>query len=151
MEEMSDLRPSAPHWLKGIVMAEVALLFLIVEIRLIATVMGVAGVGALYLFVRGVLLVAPFGALLGALAPWARRRRTSTLTLWTLALLGLTGLVVLGSAQGIARFWDRTVLDVALGLALLVLPVSLASALFVRWTPDPPPIVDLGALLDTFE
>lgn len=150
MDELRDLRPSLPTWLRGILLAELALLVLIVEVRVIAEIAGVPGLGALYLFVRGALFVMPFGALMGGIAPLVHRHRVTTLWASSLVLLALTGLALLLSLRGFHAV-SRTAEDLAIGLALLVLPVGLATSLFVRWTPVPSTPLDLSALLDTFE
>jgi hypothetical protein len=131
-------------------LSELALLLLIAEIRMIAEVTGAAGVSALYLLVRGAFIVMPFGALIGAFAPVFRRHRTIAISGASLALFAVTGLVILLSLRRM-RALDRTAEDLALGIALLVVPVTIAAALFVRWTPLPPPKVELANMLETFE
>jgi hypothetical protein len=150
MQELDDLRPTPPPWLKGIALAELALLVLIVEARLIATATGLGGLDELYLLTAGAPIVLPFGAAIGAFAPKIRGRRMLKLTALSLATLAATGvatLLVMLERPSIGTIAE----NVTAGTTLLVLPVTIAAALFVRWSPEPPAPLDVKSLVDTFE
>ncbi|AKF08615.1 hypothetical protein [Sandaracinus amylolyticus] len=147
--EIAALRPSPPSWWKGVVLAELALALLALEVSVVARVLDVPGIELSYLLTRGAVLVVPFGALMGAIAPLVRRHRAPVLWTLTLLLVAIAGFATVRVSYRVSL--GRALEDVALGIALLAAPVAVSATLFVRWTPKPATRTDVDALVRTFE
>ncbi|UJR78768.1 hypothetical protein [Sandaracinus amylolyticus] len=147
--EVAALRPSSPSWWKGVVLGELALAVLALEVSVASNALDAPAIGIEFLLTRGALLVVPFGALMGAVAPLVRRHRAPAL--WALTLLTVATVAFVMLRVSYDAPVARALEDVALGLAWLALPVAISAMLYVRWTPSPTRTQDLDALVSTFE